>query len=184
MKFGRRRRILPFFLKCSQIVEHHHRVNFRDCNTVVHDIGRSFVLVQCPSINSRALEVNKAKLTILWASSIARLRNWNLREKGVSNTIMRVTKSLTFFEKSLSPFPYYSLSFSFFKLIFSFEEEREIIIFRNIYVYFFVENGVNVLVVELNWKIACRSCTIKVSSKAVWFPVIEKRLTRENWRWS
>lgn len=89
------------------LAEHHHRVNFRDCNTVVHDIGRSFVLVQCPSINSRALEVNKAKLTILWASSIARLRNWNLREKGASNTIMRVTKSLTFFEKSLSPFPYY-----------------------------------------------------------------------------
>lgn len=120
MKFGRRRRILPFFLKCSQIAEHHHRVNFRDCNTVVHDIGRSFVLVQCPSINSRALEVNKAKLTILGASSIARLRNWNLREKGVSNTIMRVTKSLTFFEKSLSPFPYYLPFVLFFWINFQF----------------------------------------------------------------
>lgn len=109
-----------FCLSSLNVLRSRNIINFRDCNTVVHDIGRSFVLVQCPSINSPALEVNKAKLTILGASSIARLRNWNLREKGASNTIMRVPKSLTFFEKSLSPFPYYSLSFSFFWINFQF----------------------------------------------------------------
>lgn len=106
-----------------------NRVNFRDCNTVVHDIGRSFVLVQRPSINTRPLKVNKAKLTMLWAWSVhglTKLKCWLKREKGYAcSMIMRVTKSrsynfkLSFFLRKISfsnvsPFLSFSTFLSFF----------------------------------------------------------------------